>query len=410
MTKGYLDYQSASPVDPRVVEAMTPHMTEDFGNPSILFRSDGDAARQALEEARERVAGFTGATPAEIVFTSGATEANNMALKGVALKLQSKGKHIISSVVEHRSIITPLKYLERLGFEVTSLPVDAEGFVNPADVEAAIRDDTILVSVMMAIGEVGTIQPVGQIAEIARSRGALFHTDAVSAEAWIPIDVSTLPFDLMTLSSNDIYGPRGVGALYVRKGVRLEALVHGGGQEKGLRSGTENVPGIVGFGVAAKIMDDEMEADTARVRPMRDRLMDRLLEDIEDTTLNGPRDRRLPNNANVRLAYIEGESLLLSLDMEGVSVSSGSACSARTLEPSYVQLAMGIKHEEAHGSLQFTFGRWSTDEDVDMVLEVLPGIAARLREMSAFRPGMEYDKEDFGHHGHADGTAERDKD
>ena len=410
MTRGYLDYQSAAPVDPRVVEAMAPHMTEHFGNPSVLFRSDGDAARQALEEARGRVAGFIGADADEIVFTSGATEANNMALKGVALKLQSKGKHIISSVVEHRSIITPLKYLERLGFEVTSLPVDAEGFVNPADVEAAIRDDTILVSVMMAIGEVGTIQPVGQIAEIARSRGALFHTDAVSAEAWIPIDVSTLPFDLMTLSSNDIYGPRGVGALYVRKGVRLEALVHGGGQEKGLRSGTENVPGIVGFGVAAKIMDDEMEADTARVRPMRDRLMDRLLEDIEDTTLNGPRDRRLPNNANVRLAYIEGESLLLSLDMEGVSVSSGSACSARTLEPSYVQLAMGIKHEEAHGSLQFTFGRWSTDEDVDMVLEVLPGIAARLREMSAFRPGMEYDKEDFGHHGHADGTAERDKD
>jgi cysteine desulfurase len=400
VTKGYLDYQSASPVDPRVVEAMTPHMTEDFGNPSILFRSDGDAARQALEEARERVAGFTGATPAEIVFTSGATEANNMALKGVALKSQSKGKHIISSVVEHRSVITPLKYLERLGFEVTSLPVDAEGFVNPDDVEAAIRDDTILVSVMMAIGEVGTIQPVGKIAEIAKAAGVLFHTDATAAEAWIPIDVSTLPFDLMTLSSNDIYGPRGVGALYIRKGVRLEALVHGGGQERGLRSGTENVPGIVGFGVAAKIMGDEMEADTARVRPMRDRLMDGILEGIEDTTLNGPRDRRLPNNANIRLAYIEGESLLLSLDMEGISVSSGSACSAKTLEPSYVQLAMGIKHEEAHGSLQFTFGRWSADEDVDMVLEALPGIAARLREMSAFRPGMEYDKTEFGHHGH----------
>ena len=400
MTRGYLDYQSASPVDPRVVEAMTPHMTEDFGNPSILFRSDGDAARQALEEARERVAGFTGATPAEIVFTSGATEANNMALKGVALKSQSKGKHIISSVVEHRSVITPLKYLERLGFEVTSLPVDAEGFVNPDDVEAVIRDDTILISVMMAIGEVGTIQPVGKIAEIAKAAGVLFHTDATAAEAWIPIDVSTLPFDLMTLSSNDIYGPRGVGALYIRKGIRLEALVHGGGQERGLRSGTENIPGIVGFGVAAEIMGDEMEADSARVRPMRDRLMDGILEGIEDTTLNGPRDRRLPNNANIRLAYIEGESLLLSLDMEGISVSSGSACSAKTLEPSYVQLAMGIKHEEAHGSLQFTFGRWSTDEDVDMVLEALPGIAARLREMSAFRPGMEYDKTEFGHHGH----------
>ncbi|MCK4680318.1 cysteine desulfurase, partial [bacterium] len=347
-----------------------------------------------------RVAGFTGATPAEIVFTSGATEANNMALKGVALKSQSKGKHIISSVVEHRSVITPLRYLERLGFEVTSLPVDAEGFVNPDDVEAAIRDDTILVSVMMAVGEVGTIQPVGKIADIAKAAGVLFHTDATAAEAWIPIDVSALPFDLMTLSSNDIYGPKGVGALYIRKGTKLEALVHGGGQERGLRSGTENVPGIVGFGLAAEIMGDEMEADTARIKPMRDRLMDGILEGIEDTTLNGPRDRRLPNNANIRLAYIEGESLLLSLDMEGISVSSGSACSATTLEPSYVQLAMGIKHEEAHGSLQFTFGRWSTDEDVDMVLEVLPGITMRLREMSAFRPGMEYDKTEFGHHGH----------
>ena len=400
MTRGYLDYQSAAPVDPRVVEAMTPYMTEHFGNPSVLFRSDGDAARQAIEEARERVAAFTGADSNEIVFTSGATEANNMALKGAALKLRSKGKHIISSAVEHRSVITPLKYLERLGFEVTSLPVDAEGFVNPADVEAAIRDDTILVSVMMAIGEVGTIQPVGKIADIAREKGVLFHTDATAAVAWIPIDVATLPFDLMTLSSNDIYGPKGMGALYIRKGTRLEALVHGGGQERGLRSGSENVPGIVGFGAAAEIMGDEMEADTSRVRPMRDRLMDGILDGIEDATLNGPRDRRLPNNANIRLAYIEGESLLLSLDMEGISISSGSACSAKTLEPSYVQLAMGIKHEEAHGSLQFTFGRWSTDEDVDMVLEVLPGIAARLREMSAFKPGMEYDKTEFGHHGH----------
>jgi len=402
VTRGYLDYQSGAPVDPRVVEAMTPYLTEQFGNPSVLFRNDGDAARQALEEARARVVAFVGADPNEVVFTSGATEANNLALKGVALKSQSKGKHIISTVVEHRSVITPLKYLERLGFEVTSLPVDAEGFVNPADVEAAIRDDTILVSVMMAIGEVGTIQPVGKIADIASEKGVLFHTDATAAEAWIPIDLSTLPFDLVTLSSNDIYGPRGVGALYIRKGVRLEALVHGGGQERGLRSGTENVPGVVGFGLAAEIMAAEMESDVARVKPMRDRLMNWILENIEDTALNGPRERRLPNNANVRLAYIEGESLLLSLDMEGVSVSSGSACSARTLEPSYVQLAMGIKHEEAHGSLQFTFGRWSTDEDVDLVLEVLPGIAKRLREMSAFRPGMTYDKEDFGHHDHGD--------
>jgi cysteine desulfurase len=400
VTRGYLDYQSGAPVDPRVVEAMLPYMTENFGNPSVLFRNDGDAARGALEEARARVARFVGADPAEIVFTSGATESNNMALKGVALKLQSKGKHIVSTVVEHRSVITPLKYLERLGFEVTSLPVDSEGFVDPAAVRDAIRDDTILISIAMAVGEVGTIQPVGQIGDIAREAGVLFHTDATAAEAWVPIDLSTLPFDLMTLSSNDIYGPKGVGALYIRKGVRLEALVHGGGQEKGLRSGTENIPGIVGFGKAAEIMAAEMGADVERIRPMRDRLMNWILDNVEDTTLNGPRDRRLPNNANVRLAYIEGESLLLSLDMEGIAVSSGSACSAKTLEPSYVQLAMGVKHEEAHGSLQFTFGRWSTEEDVDMVIEALPGIAERLRQMSAFKPGMTYDKEEFGHHDH----------
>ncbi|MBN2565415.1 MAG: cysteine desulfurase, partial [Candidatus Eisenbacteria bacterium] len=307
MTRGYLDYQSGAPVDPRVVEAMLPYMKEEFGNPSVLFRSDGDAARQAVEDARERIAAFIGADPAEIVFTSGATEANNMALKGVALKQQSKGKHIISSVVEHRSVITPLKYLERLGFEITSLPVDSQGFVSPDDVKAAIRDDTVLISIMTAVGEVGTIEPVGQIADVARAAGVPFHTDAVAAQAWIPMDVSTLPFDLVTLSSNDIYGPRGMGALYIRKGTRIEALLHGGGQERGLRSGSENVPGIVGFGRAAEIMKDEMQSDVDRVKPMRDRLMDGILNGIEDTTLNGPRDRRLPNNVNVRVAYVEGE-------------------------------------------------------------------------------------------------------
>lgn len=402
MTRGFLDYQSGAPVDPRVVEAMLPYMTEEYGNPSVLFRSDGDAAREAVEQARERVAAYVGADPAEIIFTSGATEANNMALKGVALKHQSKGKHIISTVVEHRSVITPLKYLQRQGFEVTSLPVDSEGFVDPEAVRAAIRDDTIIISVMTAIGEVGTIEPVGQIADIAKAAGVLFHTDAVAAQAWVPIDLSTLPFDLVTLSSNDVYGPKGMGALYVRKGTKVEALIHGGGQERGLRSGSENVPGIVGFGRAAEIMKDEMQRDVEWVRPMRDRLMKGILGGIEDSTLNGPRERRLPNNLNVRIAYIEGESLLLSLDMEGIRVSSGSACSAKTLEPSYVQIAMGIKHEEAHGSLQFTFGRWSTEEDVDLVLEVLPPIVKRLREMSAFKPGMKYEKEEFGHHGHGD--------
>jgi cysteine desulfurase len=405
LTRGYMDYQSGAPVDPRVVEAMLPYMTEHYGNPAVLH-SLGDPSREALDEARVRVAALIGADPSEIVFTSGATESNNMALKGAALKLQKKGKHVVSTVVEHRSVITPLKYLERIGFEVTSVPVDSQGFVDPAAVEAAMRDDTVLVSVMTAIGEVGTIEPVGQIADIVKGRGALFHTDATAAEAWVPVDVSTLPFDMVTLSSNDIYGPKGVGALYLKKGTRIESLIHGGGQERGLRSGTENVPGIVGFGAAAEIMKDEMEADVERVRPLRDRLMEGILSGIEDTTLNGPRERRLPNNANIRIAYIEGESLLLSLDMEGVRVSSGSACSAKTLEPSYVQLAMGVRHEEAHGSLQFTFGRWSTGEDVDLVLDVLPGIVKRLRGMSALRPGMEYDKSEFGQHGHREDEGE----
>jgi cysteine desulfurase len=396
--KGFLDYQSGAPVDPRVVEAMLPYLTEHHGNPAVLH-SVGDTCRTAVNAAREKVAALLSANPPEIVFTSGATEANNLALKGAALRLSKKGKHIVSTEIEHRSVITPLKYLQREGFEVTYLPVDAEAFVDPAAIREAIRDDTILVSVQMANNEVGTIEPVGEIAAIAKEKGIVFHTDAVAAEAWIPVDVSTLPFDLVTLSSNDIYGPKGMGALYIRKGTRVEAIIHGGGQENGLRSGTENVPGIVGFGKAAELAVAEMKADVERVRPLRDRLIEGMLA-MSDTTLNGPRERRLPGNVNIRFAYIEGESLILSLDMEGIQAASGSACSAKTLEPSYVQLAMGVKHEEAHGSLQLSLGRWSTEEDVDMVLEALPPIVERLREMSAFKPGMEYDKDEFRKHGH----------
>lgn len=398
MTRGFLDYQSGAPVDPRVVEAMLPYMTEHHGNPAVLH-SIGDLSRQAVDAARAQVASFLSADPAEVHFTAGATEANNMALKGAASRLRKKGKHIISTEIEHRSVITPLKYLQREGFEVTYLPVDREAFVDPSALSDAIRDDTVLVSVGMANNEVGTIQSVGEMASIARSRGVLFHTDAIAAQAWIPVDVSTLPFDLVTLSSNDIYGPKGMGALYVRKGTRIEALIHGGGQESGLRSGTENVPGIVGFGKAAELAAAEMKSDVSRVRPMRDRLIDELLE-MPNTALNGPRERRLPGNVNVRFAYIEGESLILSLDMEGIQAASGSACSAKTLEPSYVQLAMGVKHEEAHGSLELSLGRWTTDEDVEMVLEALPPIVERLRKMSALKPGMDYDKEEFRKHEH----------
>lgn len=399
MTGGYLDYQSGSPVDPRVLEEMIPYMTERCGNAASLHNA-GDPPRRALAKAREQVAALVGADPSEIVFTSGATEANNLALKGAAARLSGEGKHIISTVIEHRSVITPLKYLEKSGFEVTHLPVDSQGFVDPAAVRDAMRPDTILVSVMMANGEVGTIEPVGEIAAVVQEAGALFHTDAVPAQAWVPIDLRTLPFDLVTLSSNDIYGPKGVGALYVRKGTRIEAQMHGGGHERGLRSGSENVPGLVGFGAAAEILRSEMRADVERVKVYRDRLIDGILSTVGDTTLNGPRDRRLPNNVNIRFAYIEGEALLLSLDMEGVRASSGSACSAKTLEPSYVQLAMGVKHEEAHGSLQLTMGRWTTEDDITLVLDALPPIVERLRKMSALRPGMEYDKSKFSDHEH----------
>ncbi len=403
-TKGFFDYQSGAPVDPRVVEEMLPFFTQSYGNPSSLHAA-GDPVREGIELSRNRLATLLSCDPAELIFTAGATEANNLAIKGAAMKMRRKGKHIISSVVEHRSVVTPLKFLQREGFEVTTLPVDADGFVNPAAVEDAIREDTILISVMMANGEVGTIEPVGEIGDIARKHGVLFHTDAVAAQSWIPIDLSTLPFDMVTLSSNDIYGPKGVGALYLRKGTRVEAVLHGGGQERGLRSGTENVPGIVGFGKAAELLKEEMPAEVERVKGFRDRLINELSK-IDDTALNGPRDRRLPNNANIRFAYIEGEALLLSLDMEGVMLSSGSACSAKTLEPSYVQLAMGVKHEEAHGSLQFTLGRWTTSEEVDHAIEVLPAIVDRLRKMSALRPGMEYDKSQFSHHDHGHDTEE----
>ena len=398
-TKGFLDYQSGAPVDPRVVEAMLPYMTEHYGN-AATFHAAGDAPREAIDRARNQLAALVGCEPFEIYFTSGATEANNMAMKGAAMRLRKQGKHIITSAIEHRSIITPSKYLEREGFEVTTLPVDAEGFVDPAAVEDAIRDDTVLVSIMMVNGEVGTIEPVGQISELAKKHGVLFHTDAVAALGWIPIDLTTLPFDMVTLSSNDIYGPKGMGALFIRKGVRIESIIHGGGQEKNLRSGTENVPGIVGFGKAAEILKAEMPAEVDRIKGYRDRLIDEIMAGISNTTLNGPRTRRVPNNANIRFAYIEGEALLLSLDMDGVRLSSGSACSAKTLESSYVQLAMGVKHEEAHGSLQFTMGRWTSEEDIDHVIEILPGVVGKLREMSALRPGMEYDKSQFGKHDH----------
>jgi cysteine desulfurase len=377
----YLDYQSAKPVDPRVVEAMLPYFTERFGNPASLH-GVGDRATGVLDESRAGVAAFVGAQPDEIVFTSGATESNNLALIGFANRARREGAHVIISEVEHISLHNIGKFLEKSGFLVTKVPPDQFGRINPDKVRSRITDDTVLVSVGWASNEIGTIQPIPQIAEMLQGTGVALHVDAVAAEGLLPIDMSAVPVDLLTLSSNDIYGPPGLGALYVRKGVRLAAVTIGGGQENGLRSGTENMPGIVGMAAAARIAADELPRESARLAAMRGRLIAAVLSTIPDSHLNGHPIERLPNNAHFRFEGIEGESLLLSMKDEGIAVSTGSACSSKTLEPSHTLISCGLLHEEAHGSLELTFGRFSQESDVDRVMEVLPGIVARLRRMS----------------------------
>jgi cysteine desulfurase len=377
----YLDYQSAKPVDPRVVEAMLPYFTERFGNPASLH-SVGDRATEALEASRASVATFVGAQPDEIIFTSGATESNNLALIGFANRAKRSGDHVIISEVEHISLHNIGKYLEKAGFRVSKVPPDQFGRINPDKLRARITDDTILVSIGWASNEIGTVQPIVQIAEMLKGTGVALHVDAVAAEGLLAIDMASVPVDLLTLSSNDIYGPPGLGALYVRAGVRLAAVTMGGGQERGLRSGTENLPAIVGMAAAAQIAAEEMPAEPERLAKMRDLLIDAVLTSIPDSHLNGHPTERLPNNAHFRFEGIEGESLLLSMRDEGIAVSTGSACSSKTLEPSHTLISCGLLHEEAHGSLEFTFGRFSEDADVDRVMEVLPGIVARLRRMS----------------------------
>ena len=377
----YLDYQSARPVDTRVVEAMAPYFTERFGNPASLH-TVGDRATEALEESREAVAAFIGAQPEEVIFTSGATESNNLALIGYANRNKRAGDHVIISEVEHISLHNIGKYLVKEGLRVGKVPPDQYGRIDPNKVRSRITDDTILVSVGWASNEVGTIQPIAALAEMLRGTGVALHVDAVAAEGLLPIDMAAVPVDLLTLSSNDIYGPPGLGALYVRKGTRLAAVTMGGGQERGLRSGTENLPAIVGMAAAARIAAEELSAEAARLTAMRDRLIEAVLATIPDTHLNGHPTERLPNNAHFRFEAVEGESLLLSMKDEGIWVSTGSACSSKTLEPSHTLISCGLLHEEAHGSLEFTFGRFSREEDVDRVMEVLPGIVARLRHLS----------------------------
>lgn len=377
----YLDYQSAKPVDPRVVEEMLPYFTKRFGNPASLH-TVGDRATAALDAGRADVAAFIGAQPEEIVFTSGATESNNLALIGFATRAKREGAHVIISEVEHISLHNIGKFLERSGFRVTKVPPDQFGRIDPNKLRSRITDDTVLVSVGWASSEIGTIQPIPKIAEMLRGTGVALHVDAVAAEGLVPMDMSAVPVDLLTLSSNDIYGPPGLGALYVRKGVRLATIMIGGGQENGLRSGTENMPAIVGMAAAARIATDELPQESVRLAAMRDRLIAAVLSTIPDSHLNGHPVERLPNNAHFRFEGIEGESLLLSMKDKGIAVSTGSACSSKTLEPSHTLISCGLLHEEAHGSLEFTFGRFSREADVDRVMEVLPEIVARLRRMS----------------------------
>lgn len=386
MERIYLDYAATTPTHPEVVKAMEPYFTKKFGNPSSLY-SFGQEARAAVQEARQKVATFIGAKPEEIVFTSGGSESNNFALKGVAFALKNKGTRIITSAIEHHAVSEPCKFLARQGFEIVTLPVDKDGLVNPDEVRKAINDRTILVTIMHANNEIGTIQPIKEIGKICREKGVLFHTDAVQTTGHVAISVTELNVDLLSSSGHKFYGPKGVGFLYIRKGTKIIPFIQGGDQERRFRAGTENTPGIIGLEKAIEIAESEMAEEASRLIPLRDRLIQILSETIPDCRLNGHPTRRLPNNVNLSFAYVEGESMLLNLDLEGIAVSTGSACTSSSLEPSSVLLAIGLPPETAHGSIRFTSGKWTTSEEVDRVLEVFPKIVAKLRLMSPLYPG-----------------------
>jgi cysteine desulfurase len=377
----YLDYQSAKPIDLRVVEAMLPFFHDRFGNPSSLH-SVGDDATEVLDRSRQVIADYLGARPEEIIFTSGATEANNMALIGYSLRNKRKGDHIIISEMEHISVHNIAKYLERQGFQVSRVPLDQHGKVNLRKLRARIRDETILISIAMASNEVGTVQPIREIGEMIEGKGIALHTDAVAAQGLLDLNVDLNMVDMMSLSSNDFYGPKGLGVLYVRKGMRLSPIMIGGGQERGLRSGSENMAAIVGMAKAVELMANEMAEEVPRLRALRDRLIEGVMATVPHTYLNGHPTDRLANNAHFRFSGIEGESLLLSLRDEGIQVSTGSACSSKTLEPSHTLIACGLLHEEAHGSLELTTGRWSSADDVERALQAIPKVVKRLRDLS----------------------------
>lgn len=387
MKKVYLDNAATTPILPQVLEAMLPFYSGICGNPSSIHRM-GREARQAVEGSRGKIARLLGSHDSEIVFTSGGTEADNLAIKGVAYAMRKKGKHIITTTIEHHAVLNTCKCLESEGFEVTYLSVDPTGLVEPKSVEESIRRDTILISVMHANNEVGTIEPIRQIGQMTRERGISFHTDAVQTFGHIPTLVDELGVDLLSTSAHKLYGPKGVGALYIRHGTRIKPIIHGGRQEDGLRASTENVPGIVGFGKAAQIALDEMEEREKRVLRLRDRLSKRILDTIDYSRLNGHPKLRLPGNVNVALRYVEGESLVLGLDQEGICVSTGSACSSPELGASHVLQAMGLTHEDLHGSVRFSLGIQNTLEEIDFAIGVLNRVTEKLRRMSPLYGGV----------------------
>ena len=381
MDRIYLDNAATTAVSPEVLEAMLPYFTQCFGNPSSIH-STGRDARRVVDAARRQVAAAIGAQPQEIYFTAGGSESDNWAIKGTAFAKKSRGNHIITSAIEHHAVLHTCAWLEKQGFEVTYLPVDEFGRVRVEDVEKAITDKTILITIMAANNEIGTIQPIAEIGKLAHDKGILFHTDAVQAIGAMPIDVNAMHIDMLSMSGHKFHGPKGIGALYIRKGVKIDQYLHGGAQERGQRAGTENLAGIVGMGKAIEIATQHLEENARRLTVLRDKLIDGILAEIPDVRLNGHRTQRLPNNVNVSVRYVEGEALLLRLDLAGIAGSSGSACTSGSLDPSHLLLAIGLPHEIAHGSLRLSLGTDTTEAEIDEVLDKLPGIVKNLRDMS----------------------------
>ena len=405
MKRVYFDNSATSKTDDVVIEAMIPFTRDHFGNPSSLH-SLGREAKKGLDTARAIVAKLINAEPNEIIFTSSGTESDNLAIKGFVAANKNKGRHIITSAIEHHAVFNTCEYLQKNGFEVTFLPVDSDGLVSPENLEKAIRKDTILISIMYANNEIGTIQPIKALADIAASKGVTFHSDAVQAAGHLPIDVKTENISMLSMSAHKFYGPKGVGALFIKKGIRIEPLLHGGGHERGLRSSTENVCGIVGMGKAAELALANMTEESKRLVQLRDMIIDGVLKTVPRSYLNGHRTKRLPNNVNFRFDYIEGEGLVLRMDMKGFALSTGSACSTKSLEPSHVLLALGLRPEQAHGSLRISMGKDNTEEDVKLFLEALPEVIAKLREMSPYNDSNPMvaneewcSKEEHEHHG-----------